>query len=426
MKINNSLYLLGLAIIATFQLGSAAKNITYGEPIRLQNFYMNNRWLSADAYGDPQIAITVNELNDSDETADENNYEFYIVSAINNDSGSYTMEEVLNGDPKKGDCIRYGESFYIMANTTWYDPWTGEGGVRPFFLLSWVLEVYSEETDLEEASLIWTFRSTAGNGLVNNSENQDPSAGYCIEEDSVVFIQNFDGDLQWLSGSRGDDNVYAEIGDIYESSDEEALIATYQWILSTTLGDGSVDYGVECGGIYGSAVGKWVAIDYSNGDQTISYSIGQSSSLSSSTTTASSWQNSITTSVTAGFKADGASASVSVKASSSWAGSQSSTVSQASSQEKTSGYSVTLGAGVIWQYVYEVADYCHGDDSKWQLVTSNLVVTNSYDEEPCCLPGLALDVNNQHGACYSDSPCTCSDEICNSTRRGLRGSTAQR
>ena len=48
----------------------------------------------------------------------------------------------------------------------------------------------------------------------------------------------------------------------------------------------------------------------------------------------------------------------------------------------------------------------------WELKMGNLIVTDSDDKHPCCLPGLEADPNVPHGPCRLSSPCFCESSIC--------------
>merc|ERR1712038_509925 len=65
---------------------------------------------------------------------------------------------------------------------------------------------------------------------------------------------------------------------------------------------------------------------------------------------------------------------------------------------------------VPWQFVLDITDACV---PSWELRTGIINCTSSIDEKPCCLPGFELRSGSIHGPCKLNSPCICSDEICN-------------
>jgi len=89
-----------------------------------------------------------------------------------------------------------------------------------------------------------------------------------------------------------------------------------------------------------------------------------------------------------------------------------SSVSSAVEKTQKRTYETTFHEpGQIWQFEYTIRDSC--EPAGWTMETKDLAITNGRFNEPCCLPGYAIDPGNAHGPCSDGSPCLCSEEICN-------------
>jgi len=80
-------------------------------------------------------------------------------------------------------------------------------------------------------------------------------------------------------------------------------------------------------------------------------------------------------------------------------------VTQAFQESITKSQEISFDkGGQIWQWMFNVTDTC-GSSS---INTNSLVRTPSVAEQPCCPPGLALDLEQQHGCCHGhESTCIC-------------------
>eukprot|EP00967_Tisochrysis_lutea_P137162 scaffold245700_cov32-Tisochrysis_lutea.AAC.1 len=67
-----------------------------------------------------------------------------------------------------------------------------------------------------------------------------------------------------------------------------------------------------------------------------------------------------------------------------------------------------MGAGVLWQFIFDVEDQC----GSATVLTKNIIATQGRFAPPCCLPGFHLDPGNVHGPCYEGTPCLCESSIC--------------
>jgi len=146
----------------------------------------------------------------------------------------------------------------------------------------------------------------------------------------------------------------------------------------------------DCSAIMQKA-GQWVEIASSPGVQQITYSRG--TSHSKTVTDSKTWGHSTTNSVSAGFSFLGLSASASVghTTSKSFTKTHSSTFEE----ESSSSYSTTLDAGTVWQFQMDIQDNCGGSNVQF----SDLQLTQSTLDRPCCLPGHFVNVSEPTGEC---------------------------
>jgi hypothetical protein len=194
------------------------------------------------------------------------------------------------------------------------------------------------------------------------------------------------------------------------------------------LSDGSTSSALACQAIPSATQGSWVAINgiYNGNKQTVSYTVGTTTTDSKTVTSTDAWKKSITGTASAGFSFMGASASVKVSATGEFSGSQASSVGQAVTQSESQTFEADFNQGQVWQFVFDAADVC--DVTGFSINVKELALTKGKYDYPCCLPGYFVDDNNPHGPCVAingiPSPCACSTDICNGTppNRGLRGS----
>ena len=262
-------------------------------------------------------------------------------------------------------------------------------------------------------------RSNLGNGLRISALNPDPAEGVAVEENAVVYLQNVHSDSQWLrlvvdanGNVVNNEMTYSNIYTLPQNENHGA-----QFILSPTLGTGSPSHGLPCAAIPGGATGKWVPIGYSSSaSHSITYQVGVNQADTNAYTTNQNWQNSVTGTISSGFDAFGAKINASLSVSSQYARSQQASVTRAITQSTSVSHSSTFGAGQIWQFLYKAKDICN--TLGVPIKTFDIVRTNSSADYPCCLPGLAVDPTQQHGACVPGSP-----DMCAIKRRALlRGS----
>lgn len=145
--------------------------------------------------------------------------------------------------------------------------------------------------------------------------------------------------------------------------------------------------------------GSWTKGAYSSGPQTISYSKG--TTISHTTATTATLGSSITASVEAGCEVEGVGEKESI----------SSTISSSLAQmdqnsfstSLTQGYSTTLPAGQVWQWVWD-SELNRGSA---HTLGKALVCTQGAYDRPCCLPGYFANATQPTGACHDGTPNLC-------------------
>ena len=335
----------------------------------------------------------------------------------------WMIQSVTTGtDPKAGEYLKYGDKIYLM-NMNNSDKWLsgGRGAGNEGVITHHHSGTYEGVT--ADSSYQWIVRSNIGNGY-RDTRSADPAYGHCVEDFSLVVLQVNNLDNRWLSGSRSAGNEAVITRNILASTYESTFptVDSYGWIMKRTVGNGSRSERLQCAAR--GANGHWVPIKYSNQQQTITYTSGVEFTSTQTFERTTSWEGSVTASVSGGFSFGDASLEVSATFGQSYTQIVENALSQFDAQEFTSSF----GAGQVWQFQYEITDIC---DSEFNIVTADLVVTPGATEPPCCLPGYAL--GREHGPCAQGSPCSCSPEVCNAdpedpnifcgggARRNLRG-----
>lgn len=401
--------------------------IFYGNTTFLQVNNLDSRWLVAPL--DYNCAGTADALV-SDAVDFRPWFEWQFISVIGNGNDP----EAYKNDPKRGECIRYGDTVYL--HTVGGDPsisvavdenvvlfLTGSRGEGNEYVnvTQYYGDAYEESL---QATYQWIVRSTPGNGPPDmNAQNPDLGEGQCIEELAEIYLQNKYMAERWLTGGRGTDNSGVFTRNMHDNTAAAGYPDDYQWIVSSVLGNGERE-GFTCAGAMGETVGKWVQIGYGSTKQTITYQEGTTISGQQSITSSSSWQASVTNTVEGGFKVAGVGAKDTYTVGAQYGQSMSKGVSETLSLTETVTETYELSPGVAWQWQYEASTICEADP--FAIMTHTVVQTDNADDAPCCLPGYAQDPTQQHGPCLEDSPCFCTPDVCNgSNTRRLRGARTQ-
>mmetsp|Transcript_2965 Transcript_2965/g.6510 ORF Transcript_2965/g.6510 Transcript_2965/m.6510 type:complete len:1386 (+) Transcript_2965:77-4234(+) len=207
------------------------------------------------------------------------------------------------------------------------------------------------------------------------------------------------------SGSNGElhmQECFGEANQKFIFIDEQSRHQNYEWIVLKEVGDGLRDDGFFCPA--DAATGSWKPAETIDGtyheigiDRSIEFPYWEQNS---------SWEDSVTASVTSGFQFGNSDRGTKIP----WIDAK---------EMETSVRDVLhdldfmddgdMKSGQAWQFVYEISDAC---EPMWELRTEDIVVTSDADQEPCCLPGQELNSNQPHGPCKYQSACQCGDSVC--------------
>ena len=139
-------------------------------------------------------------------------------------------------DPKKGQCLKYGDIINLQVNNLdnrWLSGGRGAGnaGVATRDHLGSAYEKNAL------TAYQWIVRSSFGNGV---RSYKDPRFGRCVEDRDVVTLQVNVLDNRWLTGGRGAGNEGVASRDKFGSDYERVNASTsYEWIVKKYPGDGS-------------------------------------------------------------------------------------------------------------------------------------------------------------------------------------------
>jgi len=371
-----------------------AEYVEYGDEVYLQGNFMNHRWLSGvrGKGGQPAGNEVVLTRNLQDELDMAKTYQWIIQSVPE------------GNDYKRGTCLKYGDIIFLY-NVWMADRWlSGARNTGNKDVITQNHLVNDHERLTMATAYQWIVRSNPGTGSRSNDLSPDPAYGECVEVLGVIYLQVNFMDNRWLSGARNTNNKDV-ITQNHLVNDHERITAasTYQWIVRKLSGDGGRVDARHCAAV--SANGYWFPFKYSNAQESeIQISEGVIRTFTESASRTKSWERSVTASISSDFSFGDASLEVSTT----YGESMTSSVESAISKSKLTTHTSTFGPGQMWQFVYDVRDIC----VSWELKTKDLVITYSKEHEPCCLPGLAQDIHNQHGPCRGTSPCQCSDDVC--------------
>lgn len=379
--------------------------LKYGDDIFLQNLGRSSRWLSG-ARGTGNELVVVKNMKEDD----------YEIRVMEGGAYQWKIQSIPQGvDGKNGDCLRYGDEFYLRLQSR-ADRWlSGSRSSGNEHVVARDMFSNSYEQSEVSASYKWMARSDTGTGEIHSNNNQDPAHGICIQDFSQVFLQNLFMRNRWLSGGRGSSSGVI-VRNVQRDNYELENIITYRWVLKTEAGaiDGSDALG--CAAI--SAVGRWIRLHSVSTDdgeptQIVKYSTGTEVSNTNSATSTKTWETSVTASITQGFKFLGAEGSASLEVSASYASTLSNTVAKTVSQESLQTYEAIFpGEGQIWQFQYAIKDVCNSGAS---VLMKDLAHTSN-GEPPCCLPH--QEIRNLHGPCNPGTPCSCSIDTCDAITSG--------
>jgi len=275
---------------------------------------------------------------------------------------------------------------------------------------TWAAVQCSGDTDIGKGAPFWkyghygdhlTCGTTAVTGLCGSGTKSDCSGGSWFGIDCAANgVQVIPETCVWsYHGIHTDPGVY------FTCPDDRP-------ILTGACGSGS---DTNCNGYFYASyccaenatvkqvTGRWIAGPFSSGSQSVQLSFGTSSSHTTATTKQVGWaiSETIKGGMTVGPSVAKESSSIAISASLSR--SISSTDTKMFSQTMTTTYKTDLGAGLVWQWVYD-SKFTHGSATTWG---NALVATEGYYAPPCCLPGWFVNSKDPTGSCRKGTPDLC-------------------
>lgn len=182
--------------------GEGISIISYGDEVfLLQNDYMDSRWLTGGRKsGNTRVSTRV---------VDERN------SKVNTFIWTVRSNYQIT-DPKRGQCLKYGDTIYLQVNSRddrWLTGARDKGN-----------EAVRTRNVLDELKVVNTYqcvvRSNTGTGMLDRA-GSDPGHGGCSSDLSRVFLQNKGHDFRWLSGSRNSGNNEVGTFNCLKNKDEK-------------------------------------------------------------------------------------------------------------------------------------------------------------------------------------------------------------
>ena len=145
---------------------------------------------------------------------------------------------------------------------------------------------------------------------------------------------------------------------------------------------------------------SWVPVASSSSEQTLTYSLGRTSSNKASSGSGSSSKLGFNIGVGFNVGPVHVSVGVAVGTNSAFTRSTDNTFQISSGQS----FASTFGAGVVWQWQWSVETEC----TNHTVFAQDLRLTNSLEEPPCCIPGYEKDISKPHGSCQATNDVTIS------------------
>jgi len=204
--------------------------VNYGDKVYFQVNNLDSRWLNGGRDHGNKGVNTKDIYGSAYEENLVNTAYKWIVRSTPGDGKRSTP------DPKKGQCLKYGDIINLQVNNLdkrWLTGGRGSGntGVATRDHLG---------SDYEKKALTayqWIVRSSFGNGT---RTYKDPRYGRCVEDRDIINLQVNNLDNRWLTGGRGFGNAGVATRDKFGSTYESVNAATsYEWIVKKYPGNGS-------------------------------------------------------------------------------------------------------------------------------------------------------------------------------------------
>ena len=231
-------------------------------------------------------------------------------------------------DPKRGQCLRYGDTIYLQVKSRdnrWLTRARNKGNkdVRTRNVID---EVKVAST------YAWVVRSNNGTGMLDIAGSGDPGHGECLSDLSQIFLQNKGQDYRWLSGSRNGGNNGVGTFNCLKNEDESVTnVGTYKFIIrKDSPGTGIRTDALQCD--YFHPKGKWVALSFNNANIfTLEFetAVTQNKKVMNSTSITEPFSKIVTSRIEAGFSYEGVSGGASQSVTGSESKSTSSTIEEA-------------------------------------------------------------------------------------------------
>lgn len=397
-------------------------HIKYDEPVYLQLHITNRKvWLSTKVNDETRTIFTQEKEN-----LNQTQY-FDLIWNFRSYASNST-------DPKIGQCLKYDDVVFIKKGI--YDSvqgWLGYDSNNDKVSL-FDKQVFMNQLDKKQQSR-WIVRNAPHSDDHSNGFT-DKDNQHCVQTNGKIYLQNQVHPSIWLLGGNGNFGNNVLTSNIHNDISNEIAMKSYQWIVRNNITDESE--GFDCGAVSGEVYGKWIHLSPTTSSRgggedgksqvIVEYSqgiVGRDSPFLS-WKQSESWEKNVYESISAGFYFQVASSAIETSISQKEEavnyihstmiaknieerGDLTNNPARLVEQEMVQKFSRDSSC-VPWQFILEMTDACV---PSWELRTGRIYCTDSVDEPPCCLPGFELHSGSLHGPCTLNSPCMCSDEICN-------------
>jgi hypothetical protein len=373
--------------------------IMYGETVYLQTMKEDWKWLENKAY---QKDVTAGNLTD---TIYQQYYQWYFEK---------------KGDVGSIDHVRYGDTIFVQ----------NEGTER------WLFRPTDEFVDhaladrsissTSSAAYDWIVRSTRAD------HDTDPSLGEIVKSEQVVLLQNAQHPSDWLGWSEVTTDLasmeylesikppeYPSWSNIVQqnvATFEQFSSVSPEWIIRTESGPGTRIDALECAAK--TVRGTWrpvVSASASSNEVTVwegfreDDDTGGTSEEPALMEWSQPWVDNVMDMVLLGFEyghnfehesdfVEAVPVVLSMK--------------RVIDQSKKSSIVTKKENEQVWQFVVEIDTLC---DASYAFLSDEIVITDSADQDVCCLPTFFLNDENPHGSCETASVCMCASDICKVT-----------
>mmetsp|Transcript_7391 Transcript_7391/g.10603 ORF Transcript_7391/g.10603 Transcript_7391/m.10603 type:complete len:417 (-) Transcript_7391:38-1288(-) len=196
-------------------------NIGYGDSTYFQLNQDDTRWLVG-SHGDGNKEVHTRNLLASTYEGVGNTQSHWILRSTPGDG-------TLDGsqDPKRHECVKYGDTIYLQNKHT-HNSWMAGGqGFHREDTSTMDLLTSSEMKHNDQ----WIIRSNAGSGDVKHHINRDPHDGACVITTDYIYLQSNSLDNLWLASCQSIGSQPAQTKDIHIDSPGCGGFENFQWFL---------------------------------------------------------------------------------------------------------------------------------------------------------------------------------------------------